>query len=71
LADSLSDSVAVPRELLVELHRRLVGVEEVLATLEEVMDKDGMKRIHRAETEYMSGEYRVVRDRHEVEKLIE
>ena len=67
----MADSVAVPRELLMELHQRLVGVEEVLATLEELMDKEGLKRIRKAETEYKTGEYRVVQDSSEVEKLIE
>lgn len=67
----MADSVAVPRELLVELQQRLVGVEEVLATLEELMDKEGLKRIRKAETEYKAGEYRVFRNSSEVEKLIE
>jgi len=67
----LADSVAVPRELLVELHQRLAGVEEVLATLEELMDREGLKRIRKAETEHKTGEYKIVQDSSEVEKLME
>ena len=56
----MGDSVAVPRGLLRELHKELIGVEEVLATLEELMDKQRLKRVRKAEAEYKSGEYTIV-----------
>jgi hypothetical protein len=67
---SLGDSVTIPKELLKELHEGLVRIEEVLATLEELMDEEGVRRIRRAEEEYRRGEYVVVGTSSEVEKLI-
>ena len=67
---SLGDSVTIPKELLRELLEGLVRIEEVLATLEELMDEEGVRRIKRAEEEYRRGEYVVVEDSSEVEKLI-
>ena len=62
----LVESVAVPKDLLRELHEELIGIEEVLATLEELMDKEGLRRIRRAEEEYKSGKiYLVTLDHHE------
>ena len=58
----LGDSVTIPKELLRELYEGLVRVEEVLATLEELMDEEGVRRIRGAEEEYRRGEYVVVKD---------
>jgi hypothetical protein len=66
----LSESVIIPKELLKELHEGLVRIEEVLATLEELMDEEGVRRIRRAEEEYRRGEYVVVEASSEVERLI-
>ena len=59
MVSRLGDSVAVPRGLLRELHEELIGVEEVLATLEELMDKQGLKRIRKTEAEYDTGQYTI------------
>jgi hypothetical protein len=67
---NLGDSVTIPKELLKELHEGFVRIEEVLATLEELMDEEGVRRIRRAEEEYKRGEYVVVETSSEVEKLI-
>ena len=66
----MAESVAVPKDLLRELHEELIGVEEVLATLEELMDKEGLRRIRRAEEEYKTGKYVTAECSSEVEKLI-
>ena len=70
VVSSLGDSVTIPKELLKELHEGLVRIEEVLATLEELMDEEGVRRIRRAEEEYRRGEYVIVENSSEVEKLI-
>ena len=70
MVSRLGDSVSVPKGLLRDLHEKTIMVEEVLATLEELMDKQGLKRIRKAEAEYKSGEYTIVGDSHEIEKLI-
>jgi hypothetical protein len=45
-------TVVVPKELLRELILELSKVEEVLATLEELLNEEGLKRIRGAEEEY-------------------
>jgi hypothetical protein len=67
---SLGDSVTIPKELLKELHEGLIKIEEVLATLEELMDEEGVRRIRRAQEEYRRGEYVTVESGSDVEKLI-
>jgi hypothetical protein len=66
----LGDSVTIPKELLKELHEGLIKIEEVLATLEELMDEEGVRRIRSAEEEYRRGEYVTVESGSDVEKLI-
>lgn len=67
----MAESVAVPKELLKNLYMGLAKVEEVLATLEELMDKEGLKRIHEAEEEYQKGDYVIVESSQEIGKLVE
>lgn len=67
----MAESVAVPKELLKNLYMGLAKVEEVLATLEELMDKEGLKRIREAEEEYRRGDYVIVESGREIGKLVE
>ena len=67
----MAESVAVPKELLKNLYMGLAKVEEVLATLEELMDKEGLKRIRKAEEEYRRGDYVIVESGQEIGKLVE
>lgn len=64
-------TVVVPKELLRELVLELSKVEEVLATLEELLNEEGLKRIREADEEYRKGDYIVVESSKEVEKLLE
>jgi len=48
----LADSITTPKGLLKDLYMGLAKVEEVLATLEELMDKESLERISKAEEEY-------------------
>jgi hypothetical protein len=64
-------TVVVPKELLRELVLELSKVEEVLATLEELLNEEGLKRMREAEEEYRRGDYIVVESSKEVEKLLE
>lgn len=67
---SLAKTVTIPEELLKDLYVGLARVEEVLATLEELMDKEGLKRIRKAEEEYRKGKFETVRDSSEIERLL-
>jgi len=53
----LSEAVTVPKPLLKELYEYFSKIEEILATLEELMDKEGLKRIRKSLEEYKKGEY--------------
>jgi len=66
----LAKTVAIPEELLRELVLELSRVEEVLATIEELLNEEGLKRIRRTVEEYRKGDYIVV-DSSEVKKLLE
>jgi len=67
----LAESIAVPKTLLKDLYMGLAKVEEVLATLEELMDKAGLERTREAEEEYRKGEYTTVQSSSEIKKLTE
>jgi hypothetical protein len=67
----LAKTVTIPEELLRELVLELSRVEEVLATLEELLDEEGLRRVRGAEEEYRKGDYIVVESSKEVEKLLE
>ena len=66
----MAKTVAIPEELLRELVLELSRVEEVLATIEELLNEEGLKRIRRTVEEYRKGDYIVV-DSSEVKKLLE
>lgn len=66
---SLSESVAVPRPLLEELQKHLQGIEEIIATLEEILNKEGLERIRKAVKEYEKEEYAVAETPEDVEDL--
>ena len=67
----MAESVIIPKGLLKDLCMGLAKVEEVLATLEELMDKEGLERIRKAEEEYGKGEYITVQSSGEIKKFTE
>lgn len=67
----MAESVTIPKGLLKDLYMGLAKVEEVLATLEELMDKESLERIRKAEEEYRKGEYITVQSSGEIEKSTE
>lgn len=66
----MAESVTIPKRLLKDLYIGLAKVEEVLATLEELMDKKGLKRINKAEEEYRKGEYITIQNSSEIKKSL-
>lgn len=48
--------VSVPRPLLKELYEHFDRIEEIIATLEELSDKKGLKRIDKSLEEYKKKE---------------
>lgn len=66
----MTEYITIPKELLKELQEGLIRVEEVLATLEELTNREGLERIKRAEEEYNKGEYIIVQNTNEIRKKL-
>jgi len=54
---TLTETVSIPLPLLKELYEHFDRIEEILATLEELSDKEGLKRIEKSLEEYKKKEY--------------
>ena len=57
----MTEVVSIPRPLLKELYEHFDRIEEILATLEELANKGGLKRIEKSLEEYKKKEYITVR----------
>ena len=66
----MADMVSLPRELLRELREHIDRVEEILATLEEMSDKEGLERIRKATEEYRFGEVSSAESLEDARKLL-
>ncbi len=66
----LGDVVSVPKALLEELYVHFMKIEEILATLEELMDKEGLERIKRGLEEYKKGECVVAESEEDIENIL-
>ncbi len=58
----MTQEILVPRPLLKELYEHFAKIEEILATLEELEDKEGLKRIEKSLEEYKKKEYVSAKD---------
>jgi hypothetical protein len=54
---AFTEVVSVPRLLLKELYEHFDRIEEILATLEELSDKKGLRRIEKSLEEYEKRDY--------------
>lgn len=66
----MSESLSVPRSVLKELQEHARHIEEIVATLEELADQEGMRRIRSSLKEYEQGEYVVLEDPKKMESLL-
>jgi hypothetical protein len=66
----LTETVPVPRPLLEELYEHFGRIEEILATLEELSNKKGLKRIDRALQEYKKKECLLVTSPDEIREAL-
>jgi hypothetical protein len=62
--------MSVPRSVLRELREHARQIEEIIATLEELTDKEGIRRIKSSLKQYEQGEYVVVEDRKQLDSLL-
>ncbi len=66
----MSEAVAVPKPMLKELYEHFSKIEEILSTLEELMDKKGLERIRKSLEEYKKGEYVTAKTPEEIRKVL-
>lgn len=66
----MTEAVSVPRPLLKELYAHFAKIEEILATLEELADKEGLKRIEKSLEEYEKKEYTSVKSPEDVREAL-
>lgn len=66
----MTETVPVPRPLLEELYEHFGRIEEILATLEELSNKKGLKRIDRALQEYKKKECLLVTSPDEIREAL-
>jgi len=57
----LTEAVSIPRPLLKELYEHFAKIEEILATLEELANKEGLERIEKNLQEYKKKGYIAVK----------
>jgi hypothetical protein len=53
----MTETVSIPLPLLKELYEHFDRIEEILATLEELADKEGLERVKKSLKEYKKREY--------------
>lgn len=66
----MSEAVTVPKPLLKELYEHFSKIEEILATLEELMDREGLERIRKSLEDYKRGEYVTAKTPEEIRKVL-
>ena len=61
----------MPRSVLRELQEHARQIEEIIATLEELADKEGIRRIKSSLKQYEQGKYVVVESPKQLDSLLE
>jgi hypothetical protein len=67
---TLTEVISVPRPLLKELYEHFDKIEEILATLEELSDKKGLKRIEKSLEEYKKKYYVTVANPEKIREVL-
>lgn len=66
----MSEAVTVPKPLLKELYKHFARIEEILATLEELMGKEDLERVKKGLEEYKKGEYTTIETTEDIKKVL-
>jgi hypothetical protein len=67
---TLTEVISVPRPLLKELYEHFDKIEEILATLEELSDKKGLKRVEKSLEEYKKKDYVTVANPEKIREVL-
>jgi len=65
-----TETVKLPRSMVEELYQASLTFNEVMETLEVLLDKPTIRRLKIEEREYSRGKYVVAKTRDEIEKAI-
>ena len=66
----MSEAVAIPKHLIKELYEYLARIEEILATIEELMDEESLKRIKKSLAEYKKREHVTAKNTNDIRKVL-
>jgi hypothetical protein len=66
----LTEAVSIPRPLLKELYEHFDRIEEILATLEELSNKEGLERIEKSLEEYKKKEFIAVKSPEKIREAL-
>lgn len=66
----LTEVVPIPRPLLKELYEHFDRIEEILATLEELSDKEGLKKIEKSLEEYKKKEFIAIKSPEKIREAL-
>jgi hypothetical protein len=65
----MSEVIQIPRRMVEEMYEACIKIEDIIETLEELMDEEGLERLKRKEEELKRGEY-IDANPEEVEELL-
>jgi len=66
----LAETISVPRPLLKELYEHFARIEEILATLEELINKEGLERIGKSLEDYKKKDYVTVKSPESIREVL-
>jgi hypothetical protein len=66
----LTEAVSIPRPLLKELYEHFDRIEEILATLEELSNKEGLERIEKSLEEYKKKEFITIKSPEKIREAL-
>ena len=66
----MTETISIPLPLLKEFYEHFDRIEEILATLEELSDKKGLKRIEKSLEEYKKKEYIAVSSPEKIREVL-
>ena len=66
----MAEVISVPRPLLKELYEHFAKIEEILATLEELMNKEGLKRIEKSLEDHKKKDYVTVKSPESIREVL-
>jgi len=66
----LAETISVSRPLLKELYEHFARIEEILATLEELINKEGLERIGKSLEDYKTKDYVAVKSPESIREVL-